>query len=161
MSLNIYIFEKKGEVSGVYGVISRIPLKDGQTVEEVQKANKQVILDYFRFDREKGVYGAGVPDINPSKDSKDVKLLYDPVFYRQKIAREIPHKISNTVTLIDSFACFGTRFGLKNIRVFVEVYESNCGPQRIWANIYYVADSEIPACIITVNPYSIFADSQQ
>lgn len=158
MLSTMYVFKKKGDVSGVYGLLPKSPLINSSDLKENKTINRQAILNYFRYDREEGTCGPLWPDKNPSKDPKDIDFYYHPVYYRQRIASKIPYKISDTVTLIDVFTCLGSRFGLESLQVFVEVYESSCGSERIWANIYYVADSEVPACIIEVNEFTIYVD---
>ena len=103
--------------------------------------------DIVRHDWEKTVYGTGLPNPNPSVESWRVKFLYTPVMYKQAKYANIPYK-EGTYTVVDAFACVGTRFYMDRLQVFVEVCKSDMGDRRIWANVYYVSDSVIPAIVI-------------
>ena len=76
---------------------------------------------------------------------------------KQSKYAKLPYKLTDTIKVIDAFVCSGSRFGLSLLtEVLVEICESNCANNTIWANIYHVADSEIPVSIITVSTHSIF-----
>lgn len=77
---------------------------------------------------------------------------------KQQKYRNLPYQLTDTITVIDAFTCIGSRFGLDTLSVIVEVCQSNCGEERIWANIYYAADSEIPACVIKIVEHSLFIE---
>ena len=147
MLTRILIFEKTGRVSGVFGIVPIVP---GDT----DKQRKDVLV-HLRHDYEKNIHGANVPESNPSQDPARIRFVTYPFMYKQERARNIPLKISQTVTLIDSFTCLGSRFGLDNIIVIVEVYESTYGGNYFWAEVFYVADCEIPACIIRAKEHII------
>jgi len=151
---DLFIFEQTGEVNSVFDILSKVPLNT--------KENKQNILKNFRRDREENIIGPLVPDKNPSKDISTVEFYYTPHMIKQKNYRpsNLPYRLSETIQVIDAFTCIGSRFGLKSLSVIVEVCQSNCGNNPIWANIYYVADSEIPSSIIRVNSYSTFMDKE-
>ena len=138
--IEITILEKIGEVNGIFDVIIKKYIN-----ENIEKD----IIKSLKYDKEKNMCGPHVLKENPNIKSSEVDFEYPPTFYRQSLSKnKLPYKISNTVELIDTFSCIGSRFGLKPLSVFVEIYRSTCGYHRIWANIYYVADSEIPACTI-------------
>jgi len=149
---DLFIFEQTGEVNSVFDILSKVPLNT--------KENKQNILKNFRRDREENIIGPLVPDKNPSKDISTVKFYYTPHMIKQKNYRpsNLPYRLSETIQVIDAFTCIGSRFGLKPLSVLVEVCKSNCGDNRIWANVYYVADSEIPSIVIEAKMCSIFLE---
>ena len=153
--MEVIVFEQTGKVNNVYGVIKSNANKINrettkEEIKELHEQNEKAILDYFRYDQEKSIVGV---QPNPSKETGSIEFYYTPTLIKQEIAKNLPYKLTETVTIIDSFACQGTRFGLQPLVVFVEVCQSNCGNNRIWANIYYAADSEIPCSIIKVNRY--------
>ena len=150
MRTKIITLNQTGAISQIYGILpDRLCAVDIKTTnveyEALQAENEKAILDYLRYDNERGL------DRNPSIKPIEVVFHYTPVYYRQRIAARLPYRLTDTITVIDAFACMGTRFGLKPLMVFVEVYKSSCGENRIWANIFYVADSEIPICTIKVD----------
>lgn len=154
MRTRVITLDQTGAVNQIYGILpDHLCAVDNKTTEAEYNAfrakNEKAVLDYLRYDNEFEL--DRVPSTNPSIKSTEVDFRYNPVFYRQAIAAGIPYKITPTITVIDAFACMGTRFGLKSLMVFVEVYKSSCGENRIWANIFYVADSEIPICTIRVD----------
>jgi len=100
--------------------------------------------DIVRNDWEKTVR---IGLLNPSVEPSTVKFLYTPVMYKQAKYAELPYK-EGTYTVVDAFACSGTRFYMDSLQVFVEVCKSDMGERRIWANVYYVSDSVIPAIVI-------------
>ena len=155
---SLYIFEQTGEVNSIFDIIQSVPL---YTKGSIQK-NKKSILKAFRKDREESIIGPSVPDKNPSKDISTVEFYYTPHMIKQKNYRpsNLPYRLSETIQVIDAFTCIGSRFGLKPLSVIVEVCQSNCGGNPIWANIYYVANSEVPASIIRVNNFSTFIDRE-
>lgn len=117
----------------------------------------KLFCDRLRHDWEKSVYGAGLPIDNPSEDPSTVKFFYRPCMDRQFKYRKLPYK-EGTYDVVDAFACLGSRFYMHGVQVFVEVCKSNMGGRRIWANIYYVADSEIPAARITAEEIEFAED---
>jgi hypothetical protein len=154
----VMVLRQIGDVSQIYGVLPDHSSKINNMTsrgeyKQYKKENKESILKCLRYDNEKGL--DRIPTTNPSKDTKDVIFHYNPVYYRQAIANNLPYQITNTITVIDSFACLGSRFGLQELMVFVEVYESSCGDGRIWAHIFYVADSEVPVCTIMVTKHRL------
>lgn len=158
MKNRIIVFNQTGVVNQIYGIIPDLLCEiDNNTTRDkynkLQAKNEMAILDYLRYDNECGL--DRVPNTNPSIHSAKVVFHYNPVYYRQKIANNLPYKLTDTITVIDSFACLGSRFELRQLMVFVEVYKSLCGENRIWANIFYVADSEIPICTIRVDRHVI------
>lgn len=160
MRTRVITFEQTGAVNQIYGIIPDnlyAVTKQTTTIEyEALKAkNEKDILDLLRRDHERNFGDTSISVANPSKESTEIDFRYNPVFYRQTIADNLPFRLTATIKVIDSFACMGTRFGLKPLMVFVEVYKSSTGENRIWANIFYVADSEIPICTIRVDRYVI------
>lgn len=158
MKPKVIILEQIGVINQIYGILpDHLCAVNNKTTkveyDELKAKNEKAILNYLRYDTEREFRDTNISVANLSKDSTEVDFRYNPVFYRQKIAADIPFKLTPTITVIDAFACMGTRFGLKPYQVFVEVYKSSCGENRIWANIFYVADSEIPICIIKVNKW--------
>ena len=155
---DLFIFEQTGEVNSVFDILSSVPLNTKGSM----KKNKQNILKNLRRDREEDIIGPLVPDKNPSEDISTVEFYYTPCMVKQKNYRpsNLPYKLSETIQVIDAFTCIGSRFGLKSLSVIVEVCQSNCGGNHIWANIYYVANSEVPASTIRVNRYSTFMDKE-
>ncbi len=148
MFINTTVLEKTGEVTGIFDIITM-----KITVDNREKLKKEIIK-VLRYDREENMHSKYILPKNPSKDSSKVVFLYGPAMYRQAIAAcPLPHKIEKTVKIIDTFTCIGSRFGLQPLSVFVEVCQSTCGEKRIWAKIYYVADSEIPACTIKATTF--------
>ena len=144
MLIHTAVLEKTGIVNGTFEVI----------VSE-NPVHSREILEALRVDREEGVHSKYMIGKNPSKNPKEIEFLYEPTLCRQKLATaKLPCKVSSTVNLIDAFVCIGSRFRLQPLNVFVEVYQSTCGYKGIWAKIYYVADSEIPVCIITAKIYT-------
>ena len=160
MLAKFYIIEKKGSTSGIMGIIPGIVGQPDRDITNDRDREKQSILTFLRYDLEKNQFGGGGPENNPSKDPNSVKFFYSPFMYKQELAKYIPYKVSEHITLIDSFVCLGSRFKLDSLQVIVEVYESNCGNNRIWAEVYYVADCEIPACIITANLHIITLENE-
>ena len=148
--INITVIEKTGEVNGIFDILVK---------KHTDNNLKENIIKSLRHDNEKNKHGRHVLKENPNRESSEIDFNYSPTFYRQKLSKtKFPYKISDTVELIDAFSCIGSRFGLKPLSVFVEVYQSTCGNNRIWANIYYVSDSEIPACIIKTTTITKFID---
>ena len=141
-TLYVTVLEKIGIVNGTFDVI----------VSKLDDIKKE-ILTSLRLDREADIHGKHMVGKNPSKDPKDIEFHYNPTYYRQHLAASIPFKVEPTIELIDAFACIGSRFGLQPLNVFVEVYQSTCGYNPIWAKIFYVADSEIAICTIIANTY--------
>ncbi len=142
MIIHTTILEKTGDVNGIYNVFTS---KEEITNEE--------IIESLRFDNEEHMYSKHMLDKNPSKDSSEINFNSNAVHYRQELAAtKLPYRIQPTVDLIDSFVCLGSRFGLQPLNVFVEIYQSTDN-NKIWAKIFYVADSEIPACIIRTKRY--------
>lgn len=156
MNNAVLILTQTGAVNQVFGVLPDNLKKANNTTtkeeyNELREKNKKSILDYLRYDNDK--YETNIKDRNPTRNSNEIDFRYSPVFYRQDIASQLPYQLTNTITVIDAFACMGQRFKLKRLVVFVEVYKSSCGYNRIWANIFYATDSEIPICTITVERY--------
>jgi len=140
--LNVTVLEKMGEVSGIFDILVK---------KHTDNNLKESIIKSLRHDSEKNRHGLHVLKENPSKESSEIDFKYSPTFYRQRLSQtKFPYKISDTIELIDAFSCMGSRFGLQPLSVFVEVFQSSCIKDKIWANVYYVADSEIPACSIKV-----------
>lgn len=104
----------------------------------------ELFCDRIRYDWEKSVHGGGLPIDNPSEGPSTVKFYYTPCMAKQAKYAKIPYK-EGSYDVVDAFVCLGSRFYMDSIQVFVEVCKSNMDSQRLWANIYYVADSEIPA----------------
>jgi len=152
--LDLLVFEQTGKVNSIFTIIPAIAYDKKDSGEK----NKEKILEVFRYDYGEKTYSKYVPDENPSKDISTVEFCYNPLLEKQKKYKNLPYPITNTIQVIDAFACLGTRFGLDSLSVIVEVCQSNCREHRIWANIYYVADSEVPATIITVTKYSMFIE---
>lgn len=147
MLARILIFEQTGNVSGVSGIVPTVP---GDTDRQ-----RKDVLSHLRYDYERNICGANMPKSNPSQNPAKVKFVTYPFMYKQERAKSIPLKISQTVTLIDSFTCSGSRFGLDSITVIVEVYESTYGGNHFWAEIFYVADCETPVCIIRAKEHFV------
>jgi len=88
---------------------------------------------------------------------KDVQFYYTPTMQRQAVYLEWQQKkvisLSFSVNLIHVFATSGKYFGLHDITVFVEVKESQCGDARLWAEVYYVADSQVPEVLILLKEH--------
>lgn len=152
MLAKILILEQTGNVSGVFGVIPTAFM-------DMDKQRKDV-LSHLRHDYEKNIHGAGAPKSNPSQNPAKVKFVTYPFMYKQERARNIPLKISQTVTLIDSFTCLGSRFELDSLTVIVEVYESTYGGNYFWAEIFYAHSCEIPACIIRAKEHAIILEKE-
>ena len=154
MLITVLIFKQKGNVNNIFAIGPAV----AHTKIGSKNINKKKILETLRYDREKRSYGKNVLNENPSEDLSKVKFYYSPVMEKQQKYKNLPYQLTDTITVIDAFTCIGSRFGLDTLRVIVEVCQSNCGDQRIWANIYYVADSEIPACVIEVVNHFLFID---
>ena len=153
MLLNLLVFEQRGDVSSIFAITPAVAYdkKDSNNI------NKEKILEMFRRDSEANMYG-NVIDKNPSLDISTIKFYYTPIMEKQQKYKKLPYQLTSTITVIDAFTCIGSRFGLDTLSVVVEVCQSNCGVHDIWANIYYVADSEIPATTINVKSYSVFVE---
>jgi hypothetical protein len=152
MLLNLLVFDQKGDVNSIFAIIPAIAYDK----EDSKTKNKEQILERLRHDSEANVYGKHVIDKNPSLDISTVKFYYTPLMEKQQKYKKLPCQLTSTITVIDAFTCIGSRFGLDTLSVIVEVCQSNCGLHDIWANIYYVADSEIPATTINIRSYSLF-----
>jgi len=157
MIVRLLIFLKQGETSGVYTVR---PSPDPLTVEDWQERKEKIIIEALRHDWEERTYGGGIPEKNPSEDPDRIELFYTPVRQKQALYKGLPAKM-DSYQIIDAFTCLGSRFDLKGLSVFVEICRSDMGGARYWANIYYVADSEIPACIIKVEEWSFFLEDEE
>lgn len=155
MLLNLLVFEQKGKVNSIFAMMPAIAYDK----EDSGKKNKEKILEMFRYDREENTYGKYVLDKNPSEDISTIEFYYSPLMGKQKKYKNLPYQLTNTIQVIDTFTCIGSRFGLDSLSVIVEICQSNCGKNDIWANIYYIADSEIPATVITVNEYNMFIEN--
>lgn len=152
--LNLLVFEQRGKVNSIFTIIPAIAY-DKKNSEE---RNKEKILEIFRHDYEKGTYVKYVLDENPSKDISTIEFYYNPLMEKQKKYKNLPYQLTDTIQVIDTFTCLGARFGLDSLSVIVEVCQSNCRDHGIWANIYYVADSEVPVTVITVNKWNMFIE---
>lgn len=95
-------------------------------------------------------YGSTDTTVEP----QEVEFFYLPAMQRQRMYENLPFNTGLSYSIVDAFACSGARFGLKDIQVFVEICESACGKNPLWANIYYVADSQKPAAIATLQKWS-------
>lgn len=157
MLLQQYVLRLQGEVNGIFGVIT---LTD-RRVTDAQATDETQIKEMLRFDREKNTIGAHVPEENPSQDPSVVQYYYRPVMEKQNLY-EYGFPINrDTYEIIDAFTCLGSRFGLKPLTVFVELCHSKMGSARYWANIYYVAESEIPGCIIKFDEVDVWLDNNE
>lgn len=154
MQLEIFILKQTGTINNIFAIIPAIAYYKNNSKE----LNKKKILDTLRHDREKNLCGKNVLDKNPSEDLSTIKFFYTPVMEKQQKYKTLPYQLTNTITVIDAFTCIGSRFGLDTLSVMVEVCQSNCGEERIWANIYYAADSEIPVCVIEIIKHTLFID---
>ncbi len=144
MLIHTIVLQKTGEVNGVFDVL----ISD-------KKIEREEIIKSLRYDRENGIHSKHMIGKNPSRNSEEIEFYYTPTMYRKELAAtNLPYKVEPTVNLVDAFSCLGSRFGLQPLNVFVEVYQSTSGYRRIWAKIYYVADSEIPVCTITAEVYT-------
>ena len=154
--LNLLVFEQKGKVNSIFNIVPAIAYDKKDSEEK----NKEKILKIFRYDREEKVCGRySLITKNPSENISTVKFYYSPLMEKQVKYKTLPYQLTGTVEVIDAFTCLGTRFGLDSLSVIVEICQSNCGEHYIWANIYYVADSEIPALVITVNKWNMFIEN--
>jgi len=94
-----------------------------------------------------------------AKDPRECHFfMYTPVFEKQKLYQKIPFVINEETktTLIDAFACIGTKFGLDSLDCFVEIKSSEMGSGIVWAEVYYVSNSLYPALIIECNEFVYF-----
>ena len=156
MLINLLVLSMQGEVNGNFAVIPRADprVKSAQDIDEAK------IKEVLRNDREKNLHGSGVPEENPSLDPSSVEFYYATTMDKKKLyASGFPINMG-TYDIIDAFVCLGSRFGLRQLRVFVEVCHSRMGRGQYWANVYYVADSQVPACIITAEPYTVSLDNE-
>lgn len=154
MLLTLLVFEQKGSVNGIFAITPAIAYNK----DDAKELNKKKILEILRHDREENLHGKHVLDKNPSEDLSTIKFYYNPVMEKQQKYKNLPYKLTDTITVIDAFTCIGSRFRLDTLSVIVEVCQSNCGEERIWANIYYVADSETPVCVIKIIEQSLFIE---
>ena len=155
MLLNLLVFEQKGDVNSIFSIIPAI----AYDAKDSNDKNKKQILETLRYDREANVCGKYAIDKNPSLNISTIKFYYTPLMEKQQKYKKLPYQLTSTITVIDTFTCLGSRFGLRQLSVLVEVYESHCGAHDIWANVYYSANSEIPAVTINIMKYSLFIDS--
>lgn len=151
MLLNMFIFKQTGAVNNILYILPAIAYNQ----KDAKKKNEKKILELLRYDHEEKLGGKYVLDRNPSEDLSTIEFHYNPVMEKQQKYRNLPYHLTNTITVIDAFTCIGSRFGLNTLSVIVEVCQSNCGDQHIWANIYYVADSEVPASVIEILEHSV------
>ena len=107
------------------------------------------VLEILRHDWEGGVHGGGFPKSNPTLDSDEMRFYYWPTMQKKAMYANLPFTCGS-YQIIDAFVCLGERFGFKALQVFVEVCKSDMGGERLWANVYYVADSEVPVGTIKV-----------
>ena len=156
MLIEILVFEQEGESNGVLAIMPAVAYNK----KDKHKRDKEKILEILRYDREKEVYGAYGLDKNPSRDISTIEFYYSPFMEKQKKFQTLPYQITDTIQVIDVFTCIGSRFGLKPLSVIVEVCESNCGNNPIWANVYYIANSETPAIIIRVAKHVMFVKEE-
>ena len=151
MLLTLLVFEQKGSINDTFAIVPAT----ANNKDNFKELNKKKILEMLRHDRERNLQSGE----NPSKDLSIIKFYYNPVMEKQQKYKNLPYQLTDTITVIDAFICRGSRFGLAPLSVIVEVCQSNCGEKRIWANIYYVADSEIPACVIRIIKHSLFIEA--
>jgi len=152
--LKIIALEKQGSTSGIFAMIPFWRDMEKVDTDEVTAFVRERVLERLRFDREEHLCGAHVLDKNPSCDPSEVHFYYTATMEKQAIYRNLPHDVGESYRIIDAFVCLGSRFGLDPLQVFVEVCESKLGGGRIWANVYYVADSEVPVCVIHVREWT-------
>ena len=151
MMIKFLLFEQRGRVNDIFAILPAIAYNR----KDAKERNRKIILDAFRLDRE-----VRMPDEkkNPSKNILDIKFHYNPFMEKQFKYTKLPYELTDTINIIDIFVCSGSRFSLKPLMVVVEVCESKCTSNPIWANIYYVANSEIPVSTITIKAHSMFLD---
>lgn len=154
MLLSLLVFDQKGSVNDIFAIMPAIAYDK----KDNEKKNKEEILQIFRRDREVGVFGGCGPTENPSLNISTIEFYYTPLMEKQRKYKKLPYQLTSTIQVIDVFTCLGSRFGLEPLSVLVEICESNCGVHSIWANIYYAADGEVPASIITITKYSMFVE---
>jgi hypothetical protein len=155
MFTKICIFEQKGDVSGVYYVL---PLMDSTKDPEHEKKNEKVILDALRHDHEANLIGR-VPKNNPSCDPAAIKFYYTGTMYRQKLYSTLPVVLPDRI-LIDVFTCLGSRFGLEQRNIFVEVYKNKTLNSDYYAHIMYVVSPERIASIISIRQWTVFLEDE-
>lgn len=91
-----------------------------------------------------------------TEEPKLLKFGYGPWLIKQQMYKNIPIRMDEYITLIDAFTCTGDKFGLKDIQVVVEVKISTTGTFRTWAEVYYIADAQIPSLIIEGRYISLY-----
>ena len=125
----------------------------------LEKMTKEHIRSYHS-----NMVGKGGKDMFPFKPGnhrdENAKFYYTPWMNKQalydRVAREGRISVGPDIELIDSFICLGGKFNLANIQCSVEVKSSSMGGGIVWAEIYHVADSQVPSAIIRVEESPIF-----
>lgn len=160
MLIKQFALVQSGKVNGLYGfVIPDFGVFDcASGGDEYYGRVTQKIIDTLRHDHEKQTSGHLVPDENPSLGVEVVSFMYTPVFEKKKLYSQGFPVAQGTYDIVDAFVCLGSRFGLNPLQVIVEVCASRMGNRRVWANIYYAADSEIPASVICSREMDVFLD---
>jgi len=145
------VFVMQGCVSGVFSIIPFVWDSEKTSGDDHNAFVRKQVIDELRKDREKGVVPG--PGENPSRDPSTVEFFFTATMEKQRIYRNLPHRVGDSYDIIDAFVCLGSRFELKPLQVFVEVCQSRLRNDELWANVYYVADSQIPACVIHVQEW--------
>jgi hypothetical protein len=105
------------------------------------------IVEAIRFDREANVSNAFGTHLNPTLPAKTFYLNDDRQFQKVTMYQHLPADVGNH-QVVDAFMCYGSRFGLTPILVYVELHQSGW---RYWVEIFYGCEADIPAAIIDVH----------
>lgn len=146
--LKVSVLTVRGSVNYTHLVIPNYDNRFMNKDECIAESDKRFI-DALRKDVETG--------LNPSVAVSSAEFYHRPFIEKQKAYQELPVEKDNH-TVIDAFLCFGTRFGLKHLIVLVEV--CRCPKFNYWANIYYVADSIVPAAILRSEEWTMTLDEK-
>lgn len=157
MLLYVYVLRVEGRVNGIFALIPQVDYR----VEGAAQTDEDRIKEVLRYDREQNLIGMYVPDKNPSQDPSVVRMYYTPSMARQQLyASGFPINMG-PYNIIDAFVCLGSRFGLDPLQVYVELCRSDFGEGMYWANVYYVATPELPACVIKAEKHLIMLDTDE
>jgi hypothetical protein len=95
-----------------------------------------------------------------ARDPEEIVFHYTPTISKQVMYKQtLPFLIDKQakVSLIDAFACLGTKFDLKNLMCFVEIKKSEMAGGIFWAEIYYACNCLFPAAIIECSIVTIYS----
>lgn len=151
LDIKVHVLRIEGTVNKTFHIIPQLTFA-GKGME-AQEELEELVKSELRRDREENLSGPLVPDRNPTESALKPQYFYQPTQNRQALYKHGFPVRMGTYSIIDAFSCMGSRFGLSGLSVFVELCRSNMGDKRLWANVYYVADSELPACIIRVETW--------